>query len=239
MRFGPIQTVDQQAVLALHRARELLVRPRTQLANAIRGLLGEFGSVAPQGIRRLAELREGAAGTEENAFPDEARAAVGLLFRQLDETQDRIGVVEADILAWHTRSETSQRLASAPGIGPITATALVAAVGDARQFDSARHFAAWRGLTPRVTASGGGEKPGKITKAGDRHLRTLSIPGARALIGTLRRRSALPRPGLAELVERRPVNVAAPALAHETARAVRAMLTRREAWRAPVRTAAA
>jgi transposase len=229
MRFVPIKTVDQQAVLALHRARALLVRQRTQLANAIRGLLGEFGIIAPKGIRRLTELRERA----------EARAAVSLLFRQLDETGDRIGAVEADILTWHARSETSQRLATAPGIGPITATALVAAVGDARQFDSARRFAAWLGLTPRVTASGGREKLGKITKAGDRYLRTLLIHGARALIGALRRRSALPRPWLLELIGRRPVNVAATALAHKTARAVWAMLTRQEPWRAPVRTAAA
>ena len=239
MRFVPIKTVDQQAVLALHRARALLVRQRTQLANAIRGLLGEFGIIAPNGIRRLTELRERAAGTEEDALPNEARAAVSLLFRQLDETQDRIGAVEADILTWHAHSETSQRLATAPGIGPITATALVAAVGDARQFDSARRFAAWLGLTPRVTASGGREKLGKITKAGDRYLRTLLIHGARALIGALRRRSALPRPWLLELVGRRPVNVAATALAHKTARAVWAMLTRQEPWRVPVRTAAA
>jgi transposase len=148
MRFVPIKSVDQQAVLALHRARALLVRQRTQLANAIRGLLGEFGIVAPKGIRRLTELREHAAGTEEAALPDEASAAVSLLFRQLDETQDRIGAVEADILTWHAHSQTSQRLATAPGIGPITATALVAAVGDAGQFDSARRFAAWLGLTP-------------------------------------------------------------------------------------------
>ena len=164
MRFVPIKTVDQQAVLALHRARSLLVRQRTQLANAIRGLLGEFGIIVPKGIRRLTELRERAAGAASDSLPDEARSAVSLLFRQLEATQDRIGAVEAGILAWHARSEVSQRLVTAPGIGPITATALVAAVGDARQFTSARGFAAWLGLTPRVTASGGKEKLGKISK---------------------------------------------------------------------------
>ena len=239
MRFVPIKTVDQQAVLALHRARSLLVRQRTQLANAIRGLLGEFGIIVPKGIRRLTELRERAAGTASDSLPDEARSAVSLLFRQLEDTQDRIGAVEAGILAWHARSEVSQRLVTAPGIGPITATALVAAAGDARQFTSARGFAAWLGLTPRVTASGGKEKLGKISKAGDRYLRTLLIHGARGLVAALRRPSVLPRPWLLALVGRRPVNVAATALAHKTARAAWAMLTRQEVWRAPVRAAAA
>lgn len=177
------------------------------------------------------------AATTEGELPGEARAAVGLLFTQLEATQDQLDAVEAAILAWHRRSEASQRLATAPGIGPITATALVAAIGDARQFASARHFAAWLGPTPRVRASGGKEKLGRITKAGDRYLPTLLVHGARALVGTLRRPLAAPRPWLVALVAWRPVNVAATALAHKTARAVWAMLTRQEAWRAP--TAAA
>lgn len=115
----------------------------------------------------------------------------------------------------------------------------MAAVGDASQFASARHFAAWLGLTPRVRASGGRGKLGRITKAGDRYLRTLLIHGARAVVGTLRRPSAVPRPWLTALAARRPVNVAATALAHKTARAVWAMLTRREAWRATTCAAAA
>ena len=239
MRFVPIKSLDQQAVLALHRVRALLVRQRTQLANAARGILGEFGLVVPRGIRRLAELRARMAAVAEDELPDQARAAVGLLFQQLEATQGRIGTVEEAILAWHERSEASQRLATVPGIGPLTATALVAAVGDASQFASARHFAAWLGLTPRVRASGGREKLGRITKAGDRYLRTLLIHGARAVVGTLRRPSAVPRPWLTALAARRPVNVAATALAHKTARAVWAMLTRREAWRATTCAAAA
>ena len=190
MRFVPIKSLDQQAVLALHRVRALLVRQRAQLANAARGILGEFGLVVPRGIRRLAELRARMAAVAEDELPDQARAAVGLLFQQLEATQGRIGTVEEAILAWHERSEASQRLATVPGIGPLTATALVAAVGDASQFPSARHFAAWLGLTPRVRASGGREKLGRITKAGDRYLRTLLIHGARAVVGTLRRPSA-------------------------------------------------
>lgn len=239
MRFVPIKSLDQQAVLALHRVRALLVRQRTQLANAARGILGEFGLVVPRGIRRLAELRARMAAVAEDELPDQARAAVGLLFQQLEATQGRIGTVEEAILAWHERSEASQRLATVPGIGPLTATALVAAVGDASQFASARHFAAWLGLTPRVRASGGRGKLGRITKAGDRYLRTLLIHGARAVVGTLRRPSAVPRPWLTALAARRPVNVAATALAHKTARAVWAMLTRREAWRATTCAAAA
>ena len=239
MRFVPIKSLDQQAVLALHRVRALLVRQRTQLANAARGILGEFGLVVPRGIRRLAELRARMAAVAEDELPDQARAAVGLLFQQLEATQGRIGTVEEAILAWHERSEASQRLATVPGIGPLTATALVAAVGDASQFASARHFAAWLGLTPRVRASGGREKLGRITKAGDRYLRTLLIHGARAVVGTLRRPSAVPRPWLTALAARRPVNVAVTALAHKTARAVWAMPTRREVWRATTCAAAA
>jgi transposase len=204
----------------------------------------------PKGIRRLPELRQRMAAVAGSELPDQAGEAVGPLFRQLEETRDRIAAVEAAILAWHERSEASRRLATAPGIGPITATALVAAVGDARQFASARHGAcplaggpdrgaARLGLTPRVRASGGKEKIGKIAKAGDRCLRTLLIHGARALVGALRRPLAAPRPWLAALAARRPVDVAATALAHKTARSVWAMLTRREAWRAPAQAAAA
>jgi transposase len=154
-----VKSVDQQAVLALHRVRALLVRQRTQIANAVRGLLGEFGIVVAKGIRRLPELRdelrERMAATTEGELPDDARAAVGLLFKQLEAIQGQLDAAEAAIVAWHRRSEASPRLATAPGIGPITATALVAAVGDARQFASARHFAAWLRLTPRMRASGG------------------------------------------------------------------------------------
>ena len=173
--------------------------------------------------------RMGKLSTE--VLPDEAREALTCLFNQIDDLSLRLHTMERRIIAWHRASEASQRLASAPGVGPITATALVAAVGDGTQFKSARHFAAWLGLTPRVRASGEKERIGRITKGGDRYLRTLLIHGARAVVGTTFRKGVTVRPWLAALVKRRPVNVAATAVAHKTARALWAMLTRGEAYR--------
>jgi transposase len=201
--------------------------------NAARGLLGEFGLVVGKGIRKVDELRQRMDKLEPELLPDEARSAIGCLFDHIDGLGERIGAVEARIIAWHKSSEVSQRLASAPGVGPMTATALVAAVGDGRQFRSARHFAAWLGLTPRIQASGGKERIGRISKGGDRYLRTLLVHGARAIVGTTFRKDVAPRPWLTALIGRRPVNVAATALAHKTARALWAMLTRAETYRRP------
>lgn len=231
MRFVPIKTREQQAVLALHRVRSLLVRQRTATINALRGLLTEFGVVAGKGTQRVSDLNERMAKLSTEVLPDEAREALTCLFNQIDDLGLRLHEMERRIIAWHRASEASQRLASAPGVGPITATALVAAVGDGTQFKSARHFAAWLGLTPRVRASGEKERIGRITKGGDRYLRTLLIHGARAVVGTTFRKGVTVRPWLAALVNRRPVNVAATAVAHKTARALWAMLTRSEVYR--------
>ena len=239
MRFVPIKTCEQQSILVLHRVRALLVRQRTAAVNAARGLLGEFGLVVAKGIRKVEELRGRMDKLQPALLPDEAREAIGLLFDQIDSLGERVGAVEARILTWHKSSQVSQRLASAPGVGPMTATALVAAVGDGKQFHSARHFAAWLGLTPRIRASGGKERIGRISKGGDRYLRTLLIHGARAVVGTTFRKDLAPRPWLAALIGRRPVNVAATAVAHKTARALWAMLSRAETYRRPSVAAAA
>lgn len=238
MRFVPIKTLAQQAVLALHRVRSLLVRQRTATINAVRGLLGEFGLVAGKGTARLDELRRrlGAASPED--VPPAARSAIESLFEHVDDLRTRTEVIEAEILAWHQASEASKRLASIPGVGPLTASALVAAVGDARQFRSARHFAAWLGLTPRMTSSGDKQRIGHISKAGDRYLRTLLIHGARAVVGAINRPNLRPRPWLSPLLARRPIPVAAAALAHKTARAVWAMLSRGEEYRSRLVSAA-
>jgi transposase len=152
-------------------------------------------------------------------LPDEARAAIAEVFEHIATLTARIDSVEARIVGWHKSSEASRRLASAPGVGPITASAIVASVGDGRQFQSARHFAAWLGVTPRVRASGGKEHIGKISKGGDCYLRALLIHGARAIVGTSFRKDVAPRPWLKQLLARRSVNVAAVAVAHKTARA--------------------
>jgi transposase len=163
MRFVPIKTKESQALLALHRVRSLLVRQRTAAVNSARGLLGEFGIVAPKGIQRVGELRNRMEDAGESVLPHEARLALTALFDHLDALSVKIGTVEDGILAWHKTSKESRRLATAPGVGPLTATALVAAIGDGAQFQSARHFAAWLGLTPRISASGGREHIGRIS----------------------------------------------------------------------------
>lgn len=231
MRFVPIKTLDQQDVLSLHRVRSLFVRQRTAAINTVRGLLTEFGIVAGKGIQRVAELRHRMDKIGNDLLPGEARAAIAEEFDHINALSKRIDAIEARIVTWHKNSEVSQRLASAPGVGPITASAIIASVGDGRQFQSARHFAAWLGLTPRIHASGGKEHIGKISKGGDRYLRALLIHGARAIMGTSFRKDVAPRPWLKLLLTRRPVNVAAVAVAHKTARALWAMITRQEGYR--------
>ena len=231
MRFVPVKTQTQQAVLALHRVRSLLVRQRTATINAIRGLLGEFGLVAAKGTARLDELRRRLSAAASEEIPVMARSGIEMLFTHADDLRARIETIEAEIVAGHQANEASQRLAAIPGIGVLTASALVAAIGDGRQFRSARHFAAWLGLTPRMSASGDKQRIGHISKGGDRYLRTLLIHGARAVIAAVNRRNLRPRPWLTPLLARRPIPVAAAALAHKTARIVWAMLLRGEVYR--------
>ena len=233
MRFVPVKSKESQGLLTLHRVRSLLVRHRTASVNAARGLLSEFGIVAPKGICRITALRRDMEAATEDVLPREARVALDVLFQHLDALSQKLDTVDREILAWHKASEVSQRLATAPGVGPLTATALIAAVGDASQFATARHFAAWLGLTPRISASGGRERIGRISKGGDRYLRTLLIHGARAMVGTSFRQGVKLRPWLQALVGRRPVNVASAAVAHKTARALWAMIRREEAYRPP------
>jgi transposase len=160
MRFVAIKTKEQQAVLVMHRTRELLVRQRTQTINALRGLLGEFGICEPQGIWHLGRLR---AHLEDDTVPEPGRKVLSLLVEQLNEVEKRIAQVEAEIRAWHRSNPVSQRLAKIPGIGPLTASAIAATVPDASLFRSGREFAAWLGLVPRQKSTGGKQRLGRIT----------------------------------------------------------------------------
>ena len=182
MRFVPVKTAEQQAVLMLHRTRDLLVRQRTALVNALRGHLAEFGIVAPQGMSRVADLLAVLLGEDEATLPPLARHALRGLAAELEALGKRVDEIEAAILAWHKESEASRRLAAVPGIGPITASAIVATVGDVSNFASARHFAAWLGLVPKQNSTGGKPRQGGISKAGDRYLRRLLVLGASAVI---------------------------------------------------------
>jgi transposase len=224
MRFVPIKTPEQQAVLMLHRTRDLLVRQRTMLVNALRGHMAEFGIVAPQGISRVADLVALLIGEDETALPPLARHALRGLAAELEAVGKRVEEVEAAIMAWHKENEASRRLATIPGVGPITASAIVATVGDASNFGSARHFAAWVGLVPKQNSTGGKPRQGGISKAGDRYLRRLLVLGATTVI---RHTRAKAKEGwLGSLLERRPTMVAAVAQANKTARIVWALLAR-------------
>lgn len=238
MRFVPIKSEAQQAVLALHRVGSLLVRQRTATINAIRGLLGEFGLVAAKGAARLDELRRRLSMTASEQIPAVARVAIEALFTHADDLRARVETIEAEIVAGHQANEASRRRAAIPGVGALTASAFVAAVGDGRQFRSARHFAAWLGLTPRMASSGDKQRIGHISKGGDRYLRTLLIHGARAVIGAINRPNLRPRPWLTPLLARRPIPVAATALAHKTARIVWAILVSGETYRLRATTTA-
>jgi len=235
MRFVPIKNVEQQAVLSLHRARHAFVKARTAQANQIRGLLAEFGLIIPKGIAhirtRVPEFLEDAS----NELPGEFRSLIQRLtqhLRELDRQADELG---AQIGIWHRNNELSRKLTAIPGVGPISASALVASVGDARNFSSGRQLAAWLGLVPRQSSSGGKNVLLGMSKRGDAYLRTLLIHGARAVIS--RARQNPDRNGwLLKLIERRNSNVAAVALANKNARIVWALLAHDRQFRADYAT---
>ncbi len=240
MRFVPIKNVEQQAVLALHRVRQGFVKARTAQANQIRGLLGEFGLIVPQGIgyiaSRVPELIEDA----DNELPGTFRLLVQRLLDHLRELDRQIDEIEVQIQAWHRNSDLSSKLAQVPGIGPITASALIASIGDAKNFDDGRQLAAWLGLVPRQHSSGGKSNLLGMSKRGDSYLRTLLIHGARSVIYRAGQK-ADPCSWINAVVQRRNKNIAAVALANKNARIVWALLAHdrryETAYRKPVQAA--
>jgi transposase len=231
MHVVPIKTPEQQAALMMHRARELLVGQRTALVNALRGHLVELGIVTAKGIHRVADLLAELVGVENTKIPPLARASLHCLTAQIEAMQTQIDKLEALILEWHKGNEASRRLAKVPGVGPITASAVVATIGDASNYTSGRHLSAALGLTPRQNSSGGKARQGGISKAGNTYLRRLLFIGAIAVIRSKRAQEA--GSWLARLIERRPAKVVAIALANKSARIIWAMLRRSEAYRAP------
>lgn len=231
----PVKTADQQALLSLHRVRGLLVRQRTTLGNALRAHLAEFGIIAPQGQAGLSRLREAVggcqAGVPDVGVPDVALPALEALVAQWSALNERITELDRAILRRHRADEASQRLATVPGIGPITATALVASVGDARNFKTGRHLAAWLGLTPREHASGLKRRQGAISKRGDAYLRRLLTLGAQSWLRHHRARQSGADPWLTALQQRRPTPIVATALANKTARIAWAVMTTEEIYR--------
>ncbi len=223
MRFVPIKNVEQQSVLSLHRVRQGFVRARTAQANQIRGLLGEYGLVVPQGIAYIAQRVPPLIEDADNELPGNFRLLIQRLLDHLKALQEQVDEIEVQIKAWHRASEASQRLEKVPGIGPLTASALVASIGDAKNFDSGRQFAAWLGVVPRQHSSGGKPTLLGMSKRGDAYLRTMLIHGARSVIYRATQK-ADPDSWLVKITTRRNKNVAAVAMANKTARTVWALL---------------
>jgi transposase len=230
MRFVPVKTVEQQAILMTHRVRSLLVRQRTMLANAMRAHLAELGFVANPGIANLAKLAEQALA-DKNALPSYARIALEILIRQIMTISGEIGVLDQQLIAWHAENEASRRLAAIPGLGVITATAVAATVIDPYQFRSGRQFAAWLGLTPQQHSTGGKTRLGGISKQGDRYLRRLLVVGATAVIRHIKDKPTPMADWIRKLMEKKPFRLVSVALANKLARIAWVVLTRKEAYR--------
>jgi transposase len=225
MRFVPVKSAERQAALLDHKARDFLVRQRTRTVNAIRAHLSEFGIVVAKGIHNLDRLLEAA-----NDMPQSARPALDLLADQLRDLEERIEAATARITAAQKADPLARRLATIPGLGPIASSAFAATTPDVAAFHSARDYAAWLGLTPRAHSSGGKEKLGRISKAGNRYLRRLLYLGAMARISARRGRRVVPGDQapdwLERMLARKPVKVVAVALAARMARTVWALIAR-------------
>jgi len=226
MHFVALKSMDQQAVLAVHRLRQGLVEERTALANRLRGLLTEYGVVVGMGLDRLRHALPEILEDGDNGIPGIAREVFADAGQQLRELDARIAAYDRRIAALARASAPAQRLMKIEGVGPVTATALVASVGDAKVFHNGRQFAAWLGLTPRQHSTGGKQRLGAITKHGDVYLRTLLIHGARAVLQVTAKRSDAKSRWVESLRQRRPDNVAAVALAAKNARIIWALLAR-------------
>jgi len=224
MRFVPVKTGEQQAVLSLHRAREGFVKARTAQANQIRGLLAEYGIVMPVGIDNIVKRLPDILEDGENNLPGVFRQLLQRLGEHLKELDRQVDELNEQIQLWHRENAASRKLADIPGIGPITASALVASIGDAKDFESGRQLAAWLGLVPRQHSTGGKQTLLGISKRGDCYLRTLLIHGARAVIRVSERNVEQADSWLTRIVDRRNKNIATVALANKNARIVWALL---------------
>jgi transposase len=230
MRFVPIKSIEQQDIQMLHRVRSGLVKERTALANRIRGLLAEYGIIVAIGLVKVRQQLPDILEDAENGLTMAARTVFADLQEQLIELDRQVTAYDDKIQTVHRASEASQRLSTVPGIGPITATALLAALGDGKAFGSARQVAAWLGLVPRQDSSGGKPKLLGISKRGDVYLRTLLIHGGRAVVNAAAKKDDAQSRWINELVKRRNINIAAVAVANKNARIVWALLTKSEKY---------
>ena len=232
MRFVPVKTQEQQGVLVLHRSRDLLMRQRTMILNAIRAHFAEFGIIAAQGPRKVVELILRLREDNASYLPETARSALQALAVQLDSLGQEVRTIERQLMAWHRQNQASQRLETIPGVGLITATALAASVPDPTVFTSGRQFAAYLGLVPRQNSSGGKDRLGHISKMGNGYLRRLLVVGATSV--TRRAPTTDTRTGawVRSLLERKPTRLVTVAIANKTARTAWALLARGETYQA-------
>jgi len=233
MRFVATKSREQQAALALHRTRDLLVKQRTQLVNMIRGLLAEFGIEIARGLHHAIDLAARIAEGKAPEVPPLAVTVITGLAGQIGQLQVRLQALEKEMLAWHRASELSQRLATVPGVGIVSATALAASVTDPHQFRSGRQFAAWLGLTPLQNSSGGKERQGRISRMGDKYLRRLLVIGMTSLVRRARANPSSVDPRIAAMLARKPARLVTVAVANRAARIVWAIMTRGETYRRP------
>ncbi len=238
MRFVPVKSPEQQAALALHRTRSLLVKQRTQLVNMIRSLLAEFGIAMPRGLNHALALAKQLSEGHTADVPELAGSLVTSLAHQIGAIHQELATLEKELLAWHRSNELSQRLATIPGVGLIAATALAASVSEPERFRSGRQFAASLGLTPLQKSSGGKERLGRISKMGDRYLRQLLVVGMTSLVRRARTAPASVDPRITAMLGRRPARVVTVAAANRTARVAWAIMTRGGTYRKPIAAAA-
>ncbi len=236
MRFVPVKTIEQQSLATLHRCRDLLVKNRTMLVNALRAHLAEFGFVAAKGIGKLPDLIKIVSEAPAETLPDMARAALLSFIDAIALINQELDGLEKRLRAWHKGNRQSQRLETVPGVGLIGATALCALVPDPKLFKNGRHFAAWIGLTPRLDGTGGKTRLGRISKAGDGTLRRLFVLGATALLGSLENKTTPLALWVQGLRARRPSRAVAVALANKLARIAWAIMASAEAYK-PLRAA--
>jgi transposase len=232
MRFVPVKSEEQQASALVFRARDLLVRQRTQIINALRGHMTEYGWVAPQGAEHVARLAQ-----LVDTLPESAVAPFKVMLDMLAALERQIADLDKEISRRAREDEVARRLMTIPGIGPITATAIAALAPPAETFARSRDFAAWLGLTPLQRSTGGKQKLGSITRMGERSLRRLLIIGSSAVVRQAARRGAPKGSWLERMLARKPRMLVSVALANKTARIVWALLIRKEDYRAPAAAA--
>jgi len=233
MRFVEIKTIDQQAIQVLHRARDLLNQQVTQTGNALRAHLAEFGWIYPQGNTGLSQAIDRVQDTKNSVLPVVAQQAMFSLVEQIKTLKQEVAKLDKQMAVWHKAQADSQRLATIPGVGVITASAIVAAIGSGKQFKSGRELAAWIGLVPRQNSSGGKERLGHISKKGNMYLRKLLVLGATAQLRGKYVEKAAGGTWFGQLVRRKSARVASVALANKMARVAWAVLTKGEPYRKP------